>query len=393
MPVACVLVHHLSVKIELQRQPALRGQPVLVVERAGQRKIVLDHSPEAPPGAKGLRLEQALARCPRAAIIEADMPAYQDAWGRVLDALEQRSPVVEDAGLGTAYTDLTGLAGLYGSEAGLVAALLKAVPALYSAQVGVASGKFPAYTAATVAPPGGARKAPEDVAGFLAPLSIDLLPVSGETRMRLRGFGLDTLGAVARLPLGPLQAQFGREGTQVWELARGIDPSPLVPRKHQATVAESLAFSAPVMSLETIATALDVLLGRAFAQPIMRGRFARQASVGGPTTRGPSWHKRLGFAEPVGTRQRGLFVLRHAVERYPPPGPLAGLALELSGLTGESGRQGNLFVDVREEENLRGAIRDLEARLGGPAPIYQVREAEPWSRIPERRRMLVPYVP
>ena len=35
----------------------------------------------------------------------------------------------------------------------------------------------------------------------------------------------------------------------------------------------------------------------------------------------------------------------------------------------------------------------LKARLRVQPPIYQVREVEPWSRLPERRQALVPYVP
>ena len=45
------------------------------------------------------------------------------------------------------------------------------------------------------------------------------------------------------------------------------------------------------------------------------------------------------------------------------------------------------------QENLKEALRQLQARLGAQPPIYQVREVEPWSRIPERRQVLVPFSP
>ena len=75
------------------------------------------------------------------------------------------------------------------------------------------------------------------------------------------------------------------------------------------------------------------------------------------------------------------------------PGPLEDMKLTLAGLTGESGAQASLFSDVRKQEQLREMMRQLEARLGGKPPIYQVREIEPWSRVPERRRALVQYEP
>ena len=47
MSVACVLISHLLVEIELLRQPALRGKTVLIVEQSGTRKTVIDRSPSA----------------------------------------------------------------------------------------------------------------------------------------------------------------------------------------------------------------------------------------------------------------------------------------------------------------------------------------------------------
>ncbi|GIT45112.1 MAG: hypothetical protein Ct9H300mP11_30480 [Chloroflexota bacterium] len=38
-------------------------------------------------------------------------------------------------------------------------------------------------------------------------------------------------------------------------------------------------------------------------------------------------------------------------------------------------------------------MRQLEALLDGKPPIYQLKEIEPWSRIPERRQALVPFDP
>src|SRR5438105_13383449 len=83
-------------------------------------------------------------------------------------------------------------------------------------------------------------------AAFLANLSIEDLPVSVEMRRRLRLFGLRTLGELARLPQGAVAAQFGAEGTRAWELAHGVDHTPIVSYRPPRMVAERLAFPAPV---------------------------------------------------------------------------------------------------------------------------------------------------
>jgi len=71
------------------------------------------------------------------------------------------------------------------------------------------------------------------------------------------------------------------------------------------------------------------------------------------------------------------------------PGPLEDIHLTLSGITGEAGRQESMWKEVKRDENLQETISQLRARLKMAPPIYQVRELEPWSRIPERRYALV----
>jgi hypothetical protein len=69
------------------------------------------------------------------------------------------------------------------------------------------------------------------------------------------------------------------------------------------------------------------------------------------------------------------------------------MKLTLSGLTGESGIQGSLFPDVRKLEQLRETVQLLRAQWGGQTLIYQVKDFEPCSPIPERQRILVPFDP
>ena len=231
MSIACVFVANLPLKTELLRQPDLRGKAALIIEQSGSRKLVIDRSPPARAVEPGMSLEKALSLCPHAALVEADSPLYRERWSGILDNLEQRSPIVEDAGLGLAYVDLRGLEKLYNGEANLLKAMVDAVPQAYYPRAGVAQGKFPAYAAALQAKPSRAVQVPEDAAAFLSPLPVTHLPTSWKVRERLLDFGLDSMGSVARLPFNTMQAEFGREGARLWRLANGRDdehvgPSP-----------------------------------------------------------------------------------------------------------------------------------------------------------------------
>ena len=392
MSVACVLISHLLVKIELLRQPTLKGKTVLIVEQSGTRKTVIDRSPSVNEIEVGMPLEKALSLRPDAALIEADMPLYRERWNSVLDSLEQRSPVVEDVGLGLAYVDLRGLEKLYGGEAGIIKAVLDAVSQIYRPQVGVARGKFPAYVAALQAESLGAMRAPEDAAAFLAKMPIMHLPTSWKIKERLLDFGLDFMGSIARLPFNTMQGEFGKEGARLWQLANGLDDTPLMSRQHEETFVREVAFATPTVSLPAILVVLESLLTRAFTGAL-RGRFARVALLEGRADNGSTWSKRIGFREPVGSCDQAMFVLRSRLDNLALPGPLETLSLTLSGINGEAGRQESLFPEVRHLARLDDSIRELRFRLGHQPPIYRVREVEPWSRIPERRRALVAYDP
>lgn len=392
MQLACISISNLPFRVESACNPRLRGRPVVIVTTTGQRRTVLDASPLAKGVVPGMSLAQALSSCKDAVLVEGDPKSYNRAFEQVLDALEARGADVEDAGLGLAFARLNGLAPMFGGEARLITSLLQAVPASLEPQLGVADGKFAAYVAASMAPPGSAYKLPGDLAEFLAPLSVDLLPASWEVKRRLHSFGLHTLGQVGNVMLGPLQAQFGPTGKLIWELSQGIDPRLLIPPHHEEIVEEALTFTTPLVALEAIAMATDNLLARAFSRPSVRGRFARVCTLEGSVFRAPSWQKVMVFREPVGERRKALTLITHTLEGSPPPGPLEDLHLTLSGLTGEAGRQESLFPEARQQDNLREALAQLQVRLGAEElPIYQVREVEPWSRIPERRQALVPY--
>ena len=393
MKIACVLVTHLPLKAELRRRPELLGRPVVITESYGSKQVVLDSSPEARGVVAGMSLQEAVSRRKDIVLLQADEPYYHSVFTGMVTSLEERSPLVEKAELGCTYVGLDGLEAMYGGEARLVASLLQAAPHQFNPRIGVAMGKFPAYVAAVTSGGGRATKVPGEVAGFLKEFSVDLLPLSWQNKARLHHFGLHTLGQLAALPVGSVQAQLRAEGRRAWELAKGIDTSPLVPCRREEVVTEFLTFPSPTITQHAILTAIAILLGRAFARPEIRGRYIRTATIESHIIRHSPWVKRFSFKEAVGSKEKALFALKSRLDAITLPGPLEDMKLTLAGLTGESGIQSSLFSDVRKREQLREMMQQLEALLGGKPPIYQMKDVEPWSRIPERRQALVLFDP
>ena len=393
MKIACVLLTHLPAKAELKRRVELRGRPVIITVQSTHGPLVLDASRETPGVVAGMPLQEALSRCKEATLLEADKRHYHAIFDRIVEALLQRSPLVEKGDLGCVYVGVSGLESMYHGEAGVTAALFNAIPHEFNPRVGLAKSKFPAYIGAVTSDGGRATKVPEDVRGFLANLPLDFLPISLDNRMRLHRFGLRTMGQVASLPVGSLQAQFGTEGRVAWELANGIDRGWLTAYRQERAVRESLTFPSPVTTLYAILLAVETLLGRAFAHPSVKGKYVRSASIEAQVMRRVPWTKSFAFKEAAGSKDKALLAMRGRLERVELPGALEDMSLTLSGITGESGIQSSLFTDVRKRQQLRETMRQLEARLGTRPPIYKVMDVEPWSRLPERRQALVQFEP
>ena len=231
MRVACALVTHLRAKVEMCRHPHLEDSPVLIVDRdpSRTRPVVVDRFRSVSGVVAGMTLEQALSRHANAVVLDADQPHYRRVFGQVLASLQGISDRVEGDDLGTAYVRIDGLEGLYRGEARVVSALLNAVPAYLNPRIGVADAKFPAFVAARTCTAHGAFRVPDDVRAFLAPHTIDLLPVSVDVKSEMHRFGLHTMGAVAAMNRHMLTDRFGPEGVRAWELCNGSDDSPVIP--------------------------------------------------------------------------------------------------------------------------------------------------------------------
>jgi nucleotidyltransferase/DNA polymerase involved in DNA repair len=396
MRTTCILIPHFPVAVERQRDPALRGRPVVIGETADQRKAVLDCSPEAE--AQGVRvgmpLRQALALCREALFLPPHPSLYRDVFESVLEALEGFSPEVEESALGRAYLNADGLALHYEGELDMGERIIRSLRDATGlvASVGIGEGKFVAWAATVTSEPGQVCTVPAGKeADFLRPLDVSLLPCSPDMLRRLDLYGLHTMGDLAALPVGPAQAQFGAEGKRLWELAQGIDGEPLRPRRREEAVAETLRFPTAAVSVEALVVACRRLLVRLHWR--LRGHAARRLRLRALLWGGRSWEKTVTFHEAIVDWERMLFVAKSVLANTTLPAPVEELTIELSGITEERGQQATLFAEKAGlKRQLGETVRQLRTRWGRPF-VSRVVEVEPWSRLPERRHALIDYEP
>ncbi len=242
--------------VEQRDDPQLRGKPV-VVAWLGNRSVVCAASYEARRF--GIRSAMPAVRaerlCPEAVFVPPDFPRYRAVSWLVREIFKRHTDLVEPLSLDEAYLDVTE------NKTGLPTAtrVARAIRAQIreelnlTASAGVAPNKFLAKIASDWRKPDGLFVIqPDDVDSFLPPLPVGRLPGVGKvTEARLEKLGIRTVGDLRGLELPTLEGPFGRHGLRLYELARGIDNSPVLPDRPTQSVSAEDTFQNDVPLSET----------------------------------------------------------------------------------------------------------------------------------------------
>ncbi len=393
MRIACVLIAHLRVKVALHGQPLLRGRPVVIIDRSGRTAVVVDYSAAAAGVAAGMTLEQAMSQQADTVALDADERSCERAFNEVVTALQGVSDLVEGAEPGRAWVRLDGLGAAYGGEERLLERILPGcAPGYLMPRIGVGNAKFPTLVAARLAKDGGRVTVPAEVSSFLAPHSIDHLPLAAEVKAAMHRFGLHSMGAVAAMRKHQVVDQFGPAGRRAWELSQGIDESPLVPVSTEETVVEHSVLPCGAASLQHLLATVETLIGRAWSRPRMQGRQAGQAELECLLSDAPAWQKTVHFKRGAAGRERAMFVMKSQLEMDHPQAPVEELTLTLAGLRGATGVQLELLPDVRRDRHQRlvEVEKDLQARTRGRQVLFRALNVAPWHPVPEMRALQIP---
>jgi protein ImuB len=205
----------------------------------------------------------------------------------------------------------------------------------------------------------------------------------------LSRLGVSTIGGLAGLPGAAVAERLGQDGRRAWGLARGEGARRVRGRRPPAELVETLAFPEAVGNELTLRRALAVLTERLLARPDRGARFLRKLALAGRLAGGGSWRRTVTLREPTVDRARLKAALGPKLAEL--PAPVTALTLEALELTEAGGRQLELVRPEGNElrERLGDGLKQVRASTGGGS-VYSVVEIAPWSRLPERRALLVP---
>jgi len=218
------------VSAEVREHPELKGLPVVVgadPEGGRGRGVVIACSYEARKFGlrSGMPISQAYRLCPQAKYIPPSWGLYERVSEEVMSTLRGFADRFEQASIDEAFLDVTSRAKDEDSAGAVASEVKKAVRDRHrlTCSVGVGPNKSSAKIASDRNKPDGLTIVPfGDVAGFLAPLPVGVVPGIGRKTGEFLGEkGISTIGQLQALDGKQLLNWFGKNGVWLWGVIHG----------------------------------------------------------------------------------------------------------------------------------------------------------------------------
>lgn len=276
-----------AVAVERAVDGRLRNRPVIIAPEGAARAAVYDMSQEAYLSGirKGMALRRATRLCKDAQILPPHPDRYELTMCALLKQTLPYSPLIESGETdGHLFVDVTGTARLFGPPMDVAWRLRRQVKKDLGLDPiwSVAPNKLTAKVATRLVKPDGEYivGAGEEEA-LLAPLPIGLVPgIERNDLLRLQEFNLSRVSHLTALSLEQLQIPFGARARFLYEAARGIDPSPVLPvgQKPPKIIADH-EFGNDTNDKPTLESVLYRLVEQAGDKLRRRRRAARRVAV------------------------------------------------------------------------------------------------------------------
>ena len=266
--------------VEEQRDPALRGQPVVIgadPKDGKGRGVVATASyaarkygiRSAMPITRAWRLAEAAKRRgePATLFLRGDHALYRQVSARIMALVAERADAFEEASIDEAYLDLSSLADWETAETrvrAVKAAILEREGLTCSA--GIAPNKLVAKIASDFRKPDGLTVVkPDDVQAFLDPMSIRVIPGIGpKTGALLHARGIETIAQLRLIEAAQLVEWLGKWGQDLHERARGVSESPVSNEWERKSVGEQETFERDTLDQPFVLERARLLAGGVF---------------------------------------------------------------------------------------------------------------------------------
>lgn len=240
--------------------PQLNGIP-LIIGGSSDRGVVASCSYEARKfGVRSaMPMKLAYRLCPQAKVIKGDMELYSNYSKTVTEVIEEDAPVMEKASIDEFYLDITGMDKFFGcykwtDELAKKVTKETGLPISFALSVNKTVSKIGTGEAKPV----GRFEINEDmVKPFLNPLSVKKIPMVGDVTFQLLSrIGIRKIETLAEMPINVLEKLLGKNGSELWKKANGIDENPVEPYNERKSISTEQTFEQDSMDLKMFKSTL-----------------------------------------------------------------------------------------------------------------------------------------
>ncbi|ACU07593.1 DNA polymerase IV [Flavobacteriaceae bacterium 3519-10] len=243
------------VSCERLQNSKLIGVPVIV--GGGDRGVVTSCSYEARYfGVRSaMPIKMAMRLCPQAKVVRGDYENYSKLSHDVTEIIQEKAPVLEKASIDEFYLDLSGMDRFFGCYQWTreIAESVKKNTGL-PISFALSTNKTVSKIGTGEAKPLGRLEIKGNlVQPFLNPLSIRKIPMVGNATFQLLSrIGIRKIQTLSEMPVQVLQQMIGKNGTELWQKANGIDETSVVPYSERKSVSTETTFSTDTMDMPAL---------------------------------------------------------------------------------------------------------------------------------------------
>jgi DNA polymerase IV (DinB-like DNA polymerase) len=265
---------------ETRQNPALAGLPIIVGAdpREGKgRGVVAGCSYEARKfGVHSAQpISQAYRLCPKGAYLRPNFALYEEISARIMDILRSFSEKLEPMSLDEAFLDLSNKVADFDEAAQLAKRIKEEIKDRegLTCSIGVAPNKAIAKIASDYRKPDGITVVtPDQAALFLRPLPVSRISgVGKKTAEILEKVGIKTIGDLASFPAGRIVELFGKWGIVLWQIANGIDETPVVTSYDIKSISTETTFEQDIENRAVVTETLNKLVREVHARAVQDG--------------------------------------------------------------------------------------------------------------------------
>ncbi|SYX84584.1 DNA polymerase IV [Paenibacillus alvei] len=372
---------------EKAHRPEFKDKPLVVAGDPARRSgIILAACPIAK--SYGIttaeRLWEALQKCPDVVIVQPRMQLYIDVSMQITRILETYTDLVEPYSIDEQFIDVTNTLHLFNMTPEQLAADIQKQILLETgvwARAGIGANKILAKVCCDIV----AKKnmsgiftlKKDELEQHVWPRPVeDLWGIGSRMRKHLFKMGIRTIGDLANTPLTRLTKRWGVNGQVIWQVANGIDSSPVTTSSHdfQKVVGNGMTLPRDYAEEWEINVVLLDLVSQVCRRCRAKGVMGSVVSV---SCSGADWDNPTGFSrqqkliEPTNCTTDIYDAAKKLFHKFWDGEPVRRLGVAVSDLSDASVYQLTLFDDGQERRRTIDRVMDRIKDKYGEASIVR----------------------